>query len=691
MMNKDKIHNIRISVVLGIITASLLMLSLYYILIKPPFKGTGKIDTPFQIENTEDFVKLTKLLSSGERFEGKYFVMTNDIDMGAVDYKIEGRFSGVFDGDGHLINNLFLVSEKAAGLFNEVDGTVINLTVNSGMISGKEASGAIAAHVMENGKILNCCNFASVECESGITGGIAGICDGRIINCATIVTDDEPGGQHITGDDEKVMPENCYTWNGELFELICNGYEGNKTNVINKSLEGLNDRIAELVVENGGLSFNTWSLTEEYPFLKLTSEKADGIVAVSVVGSNNNIAELKYDFDRHSWILGGDNSGESDALDFYGKEITYTTINGNDNTIVCNSKLQEISISVNGMDSLLSVSSPNLAKNCDDGFEIYRVENDGSTMDENTLVADDSITEIKRGYFDLSGQEYEDETIVILNKAGNYVLSGELKGRIETADAESNDIRDKLRLSLNNINITSKYDTGIYVRSGYEFEIELVDGSENSIDASSVYNIYSSGVKHEGAISTDVPVTFYGDSGVLQIAGDIEGVEALGDITFEGGSYFIKTDDDSLAAKGRLTINDGFFDLRGYDNCIDCDEVYIEGGILTGSNMYSGETFMKTDVRYNGGVVAIGFGKNRELADDSQYNLLTKNNKNGFNEGDIYVLIDEKGNQVIAYKCISDTPGVAFGIESINNSGFSIKKAEKIDGEWKGNVCFLNL
>ena len=121
------------------------------------------------------------------------------------------NWEGTFDGDGHTISNLYVNStyqnsgmfdqtgncciknitftgvnitgDMFTGLVRNLYGTVKNVTVADGTITGKDYVGSICAS--SDGIIENCTNYATVKstgyCVGGITGTQKG---GHISNCA---------------------------------------------------------------------------------------------------------------------------------------------------------------------------------------------------------------------------------------------------------------------------------------------------------------------------------------------------------------------------------------------------------------------------------------------------------------------------------------------------------------------------
>ncbi|WP_300302009.1 hypothetical protein [uncultured Muribaculum sp.] len=169
-----------------------------------PFEGSGTAESPFLIRNKADMIALGEATSAkGQTFRDFHFAMTADIDMEhdeafigiSVSDDVHSAFEGVFDGQGHTIDNISMnkivwatnptptkdgklntsASKSYAGLFGRVakDGVVRNVNVGAGskfVFYGY--SGAIVGDL--SGRIENCRNYADVVGYSSYIAGVAG-------------------------------------------------------------------------------------------------------------------------------------------------------------------------------------------------------------------------------------------------------------------------------------------------------------------------------------------------------------------------------------------------------------------------------------------------------------------------------------------------------------------------------------
>lgn len=127
----------------------------------------GTETDPYLIENEEDLCMVSTLVNQSAQFADDHYKMTADIYMSTLDFQPigqENHFSGVFDGDGHVISNLIIQqpSKDNVGLFGFVEGgTVKNLGIKKGNITVSSKTGAIVGRTMY-ATIINCFSKADV-------------------------------------------------------------------------------------------------------------------------------------------------------------------------------------------------------------------------------------------------------------------------------------------------------------------------------------------------------------------------------------------------------------------------------------------------------------------------------------------------------------------------------------------------
>ena len=150
--------------------------------------GDGSKDNPYQIETIEQLTAIKHHLK-----DGYYYRLNNDLDFcdigaGGETYQdLYGEwvaigtdpdyfsFQGEFDGNGHTISNLNMVSGATAGLFGYCNGTIKNLKVeNFNIQTTGSSAGAIVGELRSGGRMDQCAAVNCTVASAHDVGGIAG-------------------------------------------------------------------------------------------------------------------------------------------------------------------------------------------------------------------------------------------------------------------------------------------------------------------------------------------------------------------------------------------------------------------------------------------------------------------------------------------------------------------------------------
>ena len=147
------------------------------------FEGKGTKEEPFLISSYEDLSRLRDCVDIGVNYEEQYFEQTADINFPNGENwdpigDLEHAFSGVYDGGGHIISNIYC-HDKNAGIFSMLHGEVRNLGIESGAFHGN-CIGSITSHGNEKARIVNCYNKADVTGDYRV-GGLVDNFSGEIL------------------------------------------------------------------------------------------------------------------------------------------------------------------------------------------------------------------------------------------------------------------------------------------------------------------------------------------------------------------------------------------------------------------------------------------------------------------------------------------------------------------------------
>ncbi len=158
--------------------------------------GDGSAGNPFLLASAADLVAFQSLLAADASYRGLHYKLSADIDMSSVPNFIpvgtsaDSRFTGVFDGDGHVIRNLTVTSTSHAALFGYLGGTVKNLSMGGAKIrsTGGNYAGVVAAVVDGDTPVIEKCRVdaeSAVSASGNSAGSIAGFMRTGVINACS--------------------------------------------------------------------------------------------------------------------------------------------------------------------------------------------------------------------------------------------------------------------------------------------------------------------------------------------------------------------------------------------------------------------------------------------------------------------------------------------------------------------------
>ena len=162
--------------------------------------GTGTQSDPYQIFSAKEFVYFLQQINNGESYEGIYFVLTSNINLGgfainSTSLNEATMFKGGLDGNSHKVFNFSINSTDNTynGLFGYMGGTIKNIGFETSMaITTSKTTDAYVGLVVGNlsGTLENVYVLGSLTSTSSRTsyvGGMVGYNKGTIINSYTNV------------------------------------------------------------------------------------------------------------------------------------------------------------------------------------------------------------------------------------------------------------------------------------------------------------------------------------------------------------------------------------------------------------------------------------------------------------------------------------------------------------------------
>lgn len=660
------------------------------------FIGTGTKEDPYQIASTKELLTFAAAVNTGNTFEGQYIILESDLDMreqtqwspiGTEDPEI--HFSGHFDGNSKKITNLNMETDGCAGLFVNLDGIVSNLTMENCVLKGS-TSGGIAATTTEHGSIINCC--INVNATGDVAGGVAGNCKGSIINCTNFNTEEEDGVDNIVGTPEDCIVENCYTNKGGSFEIKNN--TSTEADIKNRknAMKNLNEMLGELSVKYQQPQLYLWELSEDNQPI-LSPKKTNVMVGATLEASLGKEITAEYVEAEHAWcFLLADRIQE----DQWKIQIQFQE--GNRETIQCDSSYGVIQYTYGGIAYQLECLSETL-NNTENDTDIK-----GGAATEQHLLnlsetdsADENVKKYHIAYINEKGELQDTGERVVITQPGTYDIQGSMNGQL-VVDMGSNAIENgnaQAALQLNNVNISNKYGPGITIKNVLEtgdyeqpgIKIELIDGTSNTITASNSMNIYSDGNKSEGAISTAVTAGFYGNDGILQITGDLEGIESDNRLSINGGTYYIKSNDDGINTSKDMIINSGYLVIDAGDDVLDSNEnITLANATVIG--------YTPTEHVLNGDKISVDSGMlvgsssyENNCSDDSRQGMVELKTDDIFPEGMYVVMTNEQERPILGMQLQKDAKSITISMPELIGNTYHFYTCSKIQGTWKDGVC----
>ena len=151
-------------------------------------------ETTIYITTAQQLKQLADEVNAGDSKSGKTYLLANDIDLSVYPNwspigtysQVSCPFSGVFDGQNHIISNLTCTSADTkgyAGLFGNFNGKVQNLILRDAQITVKGICAGTVVCENKGGQVLNCAMIGgSVKGECDV-GGVVGYNEGTVENC----------------------------------------------------------------------------------------------------------------------------------------------------------------------------------------------------------------------------------------------------------------------------------------------------------------------------------------------------------------------------------------------------------------------------------------------------------------------------------------------------------------------------
>lgn len=359
----------------------------------------------------------------------------------------------------------------------------------------------------------------------------------------------------------------------------------------------------------------------------------------------------------------------------------------------------EAEIKINLSDNGITVNNEIISENTSESVYLSSIMNNG-------LANSDANIEIKN--------------IVNINKSGVYEFSGKLTdGQISI---NSNEITGNVTIFLNNVDITcenapaifvynkeTKSDTCNVVIKTAKDSVNVISGGkikqsvENFKNQNELVYFIDKGTndegeyyeryKYDGAISSDISLTFEGEGSLTVNALSKEGIESKRDITINSGTYVINSLDDGINASADgesvITINDGIILVNVVEEAEEGDGIDSNGYIyINGGNVYafasehSQDSGLDSDngIYINGGTV-VGTGNMADSVNkDSKQQFMQMQFDNKVEKDSLITITDENNKPIVAFKTDRAYSVLTISTEDFKEENHLVYEGGEVEG-----------
>lgn len=340
------------------------------------------------------------------------------------------------------------------------------------------------------------------------------------------------------------------------------------------------------------------------------------------------------------------------------------------------------------------INTPNVFAN---NTTYITLSDDEITVNDNLISNDKSENIYLTDIMDNGGNSNESAkanieitNIININNSGIYEFTGKLSdGQISI---NSNNINGDIIIILNNVEIRCENAPAIFVyntetkSSTCNITIKTAKGSTNTIaggkikqsvegwsDQSEILYYIDKGYdddrnyyeryKYDGAISSDISLTFEGEGTLTVNSLAKEGIETKRDITINSGNYVINSLDDGINActdnESVITINGGnvlvnvLAEAEEGDGIDSNGYIYINGGtVYAFASETSQDNGVDSDsgIYINGGTVVATGNMADSVSKESKQEFMQMQFKNKVSKDTLITILDEDKNPITAFK-----------------------------------------
>lgn len=355
------------------------------------------------------------------------------------------------------------------------------------------------------------------------------------------------------------------------------------------------------------------------------------------------------------------------------------------------------------------------------------LENNKIMVNENEITTDTNNTVYLSNKMNNGGTSEEAskanieiEKIINISKPGNYEFTGTLEnGQISI---NANNIKGEVKIILNNANITCKDAPAIFVYSNNvknencKVTISTVKDTENTINGGKIKKVdvsnwsdkenilyyvekgydddnkYIEQYKYDGAISSDISLTFEGEGILNIISSKKEGIESKMHITINNGIYIINSLDDAINAaadeESIITINNGTVIANILEDAEEGDGIdsngylYINGGTVYAFAHPGADNGLDSDLGtyINGGTVFSTGSMYEQVKTDNNTQIIQMQLSKEIDANESIAIVDTDNNVLFAFKTDRKVSTIVYSSDELKDKSVAVYTGNDIDG-----------
>lgn len=381
--------------------------------------------------------------------------------------------------------------------------------------------------------------------------------------------------------------------------------------------------------------------------------------------------------------------------------------------LICTSKVLAVDYTyINLSDENITVNGDNISKDVTQNIYLTNEMNNGGNS-----------TEAKKANKEIAN-------IVNIENSGTYEFTGELSdGQIAV---NTNSINGDVIIILNNVEITCENAPAIFVynketkTSTCNVIIKTSKDSTNKISGGKIkqsvenwkdqteilYNIeknyndegeYFERYKYDGAISSDISLTFEGEGTLIVNSLSKEGIEAKRDITINSGNLIINSLDDGMNAcadgESVININGGTILVNVQEQADEGDGIDSNGYIyINGGTVYafacekSEDSGLDSDlgIYINSGTVVATGNMSDAVSKESKQKFMQLQFKNKVEKNGLIVITDKNKKTITAFKTERAYLVLTISTSELTDEEYSVYEGGEIEGTNK-NGLYTNI